>query len=243
MRCEPIGLCAGPVERNGLAMLGEMGRRAAHFWYVVLIGALLSTTLALGILFGLPPKYETARDLLFVPSPTSENPREPVNPFILLGDNLNTAISVISIIVDGKQTKDRLAPPGSGIDYEALQSQTTTAPVLAVEVTAPTPEMADEVADQITRLVRQSLDKQQRDAKAPRGTFVRSTLISSTPEPERVWSTAAQLAVAALAAGFLLTALTVAMLWRHRERRLSAAGEESPGAGSDRPTAAGVAIP
>lgn len=216
-------------------MLSELWQRTRHYWYVALIGTLLSLLAGGVVLSMVPPSYEATRSLLFVPSPTSENPREPVNPFFsYLTDSLATSISVMSIILNDERAQDRIAPEGSGIDYSAGQSLDSTAPVLEIAATAPSMQTADAVADQLVDLANQTIAEQQAAAGAPKRTWIRTSLISSSIEPERVWSKAARFAVATFALGVLATFALMSALWHRREVRSRRRG---PASGSAQATA------
>jgi capsular polysaccharide biosynthesis protein len=200
-------------------VLSELWRRTRHYWYVMVIGTMISLVAAGVVLFMLPPSYEATRSLLFVPSPTSENPREPVNPFFsYLNESLATSISVISIILNDERVEEQVAPEGSGIDYSAGQTLDSTAPVLEISATGSSEVAADAASDQLAEIAARTLADQQRNAGAPRRTWIKTSLISSTIEPERVWSKPARFAAIVFGLGMLITFATTSLLWQRRSR-------------------------
>lgn len=201
-------------------MLTEVLARLRRYWPVTLIGIMVSIGLSVWVVFALPARYDSSRSLLFVPSPTSEDPERPLNPFYsYLTDSLATAITIISIIVSDDRVADRVAPEGSGIDYWVSPDVTIGAPVLVIEVTAPTPEAADDVADEVSALVAETLASQQKAAGGPESTWITATEISSSLEPERNWRKAVQLAAVSMALGLIATVTLVAMLSKRSRRR------------------------
>lgn len=209
-------------------MLKDVLARARHYWYVVLIGGLVSLLAAGTVLFMLPASYEATRSVLFVPSPTSENPDEPLNPFFsYMTESLATSISVVSIVLNDKRTQEEIAPPGSGIDYTAGQMIAATAPILEIVATADSKQAADGAADQLVETANATLESQQRDAGAPKRTWISTSLISSTIEPERVWSKPARFSAIVLALGLLTTFWIVSRLWRRQQAADNAWNEAS----------------
>lgn len=201
-------------------VLTELMRTLKRYWYVVLAGLLVSVLLGAAVVNWAPPEYETERSILFVPSPTSEDPDLPQNPlFSFINADLNTPIQIVSIIVSDEKTVKQLAPEGSGISYSVGPSTTVSAPVMDVKVTAPSAEVADATAKQLTELVQSTLRTQQEAAGGPKSTWMTARLISSSIEPTRVWGTPIKLAVGAFGLCVLATFGVVALLQRRSDRR------------------------
>lgn len=132
-----------------------------------------------------PPAYEDSTQVLFLGSPKQPGEPDLINPYLQLASTLVSTADVIRLKVTTAQTAQELAANGFRAQYEVTLDQSTPAPVLIVITKDSDPNRARltgrAVVDEIERL----LEDVQRQAGAPRSTWVSSTVISRLPEPQR----------------------------------------------------------
>lgn len=204
---------------------------ARHRWWAFVLAIIIVAVLGAAAALQVEPLHRANRQILFTVSPTFQDPDTKVNPFLNFVPNLSTALEVVSISVTNPKVAERLAPAGSRVTYGAGQSPLTEAPVMLIEVEAPSAAQADEVADGLVDRSLADLEAQQQAAGAPRDTWVAATLISSSAVPEIVRSKQIRTGLAGAAAALGLVMGCMALLLRHdirRMRRGREAESESP---------------
>lgn len=166
---------------NSILNLSRIWRR----WYIIIPGMILAIGLAIATWQLVPIKYErTATQLLL---PGTRSLPEKANPYYYLG-GLSQAADVLVTAVGSENVLSEIERDFPGTTVEVTRDVTTSAPVVAIKVTARTDSQAGQVLSLMverTAAELESLQDANRAARADRITVVPVTVDQQSTERPR----------------------------------------------------------
>lgn len=191
---------------------------------VLPLGFVVSLLFAGAVMMVTDSEFEATRGVVIIAPATLNEGTDrpwPINPLLNFTGQQYTATNLVAISVGDLDTMVELAPPGSGIEYQVIPTWSHEPPILNVNVTAPSADQSDEVADRVVEQIKAHLRAQQKTAKAPEHTWFTAELITTSDAPKRDFGNQLKWAVAGggvVAFGTLmLAALVVRLTSRHPE--------------------------
>lgn len=205
---------------NSILNLSRIWRR----WYIIIPGMILAIGLAIATWQLVPIKYErTATQLLL---PGTRSLPEKANPYYYLG-GLSQAADVLVTAVGSENVLSEIERDFPGTTVEVTRDVTTSAPVVAIKVTARTDSQAGQVLSLMverTAAELESLQDANRAARADRITVVPVTVDQqSTERPRDKLVATVAVGGSSIALTILIAALVEGLSSRDSEVRSSRA--------------------
>jgi capsular polysaccharide biosynthesis protein len=184
-------------------------------WYFLLIAVLLSVGMAIGGFAMTKATYEARADLLLLPSPrTSGDNGGPGNPYLALNDSLGQAAQIVAAQVTSDQTAARIGQQGRTAVYTVGIDTSFSAPVVLVTARDASAGNASATLKTVMSEFNRTLAAVQQQAGAPARALVGTTVITTTPTPQRLLKTPIRNAIGGAVLGMLLGLLPVLLLER-----------------------------
>lgn len=202
--------------------VGSTLRVLVRRWLVLLLGMLLTFGAAAVVYFQAPQRYQaTARVLLLLPS----NARGEVvgSPFIHLPSELNVLANLVSRTAQTSTFRSDLAQQGHSSQYEIGLND--DGPVLTISVEGQDRDDVISTRGQLIVALQDELHRVQMEEDAPPQQVATTRVFAADPVPEQLGGDKLRAVLAVLAAGGLLTLITVFLTDRlllirqlHRDR-------------------------
>ena len=119
----------------------------------MLVGVVLTSAAAAGVLTLEPPRYSVSATALLLPPKAAQT--DATNPYLQLG-GLTTAVDVLARALNDPRVHDEIIKAGDTSDFVAERDFLTAAPLLVVTAEATSEDRAREIRDSVL-------------AEAPRG--------------------------------------------------------------------------
>ena len=153
-------------------------RLLARWWYVVLLGLIVTGAVVAIVFRAVPPTYSAVSQQMFLASPAAPvkadgNVRGQIadNPLLELGAGYNVLAELTAKIMNGPQGQLAVQAAGGDGDY-IVDTVSGDAPVLSITVEATSPEAALSTEKVVRTVMAKTLEAQQREAGADSRTFV-----------------------------------------------------------------------
>lgn len=201
-------------------------------WYVVFPVLALSAVLTFKVAERVPPSYKASGSVLLA-SPGASNDARAVNPFTNLDYSAGVVAGIVANLMQDPGVKTRLVSAGADPDYTLGTPAGTNAPLIGVDSSTATPQVAVNTVRIVIRGIQDELAIRQRDAGGPPETWIRAIVLTSPEQAER--QTGAKVrALAALSALSVATAACVAFLVEsvavgRRRRAIERQSTDGPG--------------
>lgn len=202
-------------------LLARLGRR----WYVVVAGLALTAGLCVLALRLVPTEYSATSSVLLLPPANTVGTGG--NPYLSLG-GLEGAVDVLSRAMTGEQTVDELTPPPTEVTYTFERDQTTSGPIILVQVKDSTAEGALDTLDRILRKAPVTLKALQVDVGAPEESMITFGVIATDVEATADHKALVRALIVVFAGGIGLTLLSAIVVdnWANRHGRISRKRQE-----------------
>jgi len=196
-------------------------------WYLVIIGVLLSGVLAAYVYSVVPARYEARASLLLLPSEAWTEMIGVDNPYLSL-TGMGPALDVLTRRVDADVVRLPVERRFPDTEYVISADSTTSGPIVLVETTGPSGDLALNVLERVRSEVEDSLVAMQADLDIPADSQIdvvdvfvdRKAVIDTSP--------LLRLSLAAGIGGVLLTIILTGLIdGLFVNRRARAAGSRS----------------
>lgn len=198
--------------------LAAVLRTLVRRWYLVLVGLLATAGLCVVVLQSVAPTYEASGSILLVPPTDALGDTE--NPLVALG-TLEQATNVLVEYANSDAARRSVADVAPGATYVAMRDTMLRAPVVLVDVEAPTAAGATGAVEAVLDYLPGALAEVEGSVDVPEGSRIRTLVLSEAEEVTAVTRGTQRALLAAAGVGVLATALGVAVvdgLLRRRER-------------------------
>jgi Chain length determinant protein len=160
-------------------LVGLIRRR----WPLVLALLVLTGVAGVGILRLVPPDYETTASAVLVPPQSRENPGG--NRYLLLG-GMTPARDVVIRSLTSEQTRKTVLRGTPRADYVVEPDFATSAPLIIMTATAPTPRESKAVIAALVKQMPKTLVALQDDLSTGANSRIAAQLVSQDAEAKRV---------------------------------------------------------
>jgi len=167
----PAAVAKGRPNGGGMSSWDVM-MVIARRWYVVLAGLLVTAVAAAGAFAAAPVTYHANSSLLLLTKSTVSGVKTPSNPFLGFGTALAATGQVLGQIVESAPVQDKLLRRGATGAYRVVFASSGEAPLLEVEVTAPTADEAVRTLAVVDEETAAQLVTIQAEAGAPKGSEI-----------------------------------------------------------------------
>jgi uncharacterized protein involved in exopolysaccharide biosynthesis len=151
-------------------------------WPFVLLALVLGFGGGAVAFLSTPRLYEARTELLMLP-PTQESVGR--NPYLALSSSLSQTGAIVAAQVSSPATVERLQAAGAVL-VAVTRNPDFDAPVIEVLAQGNRPEAADAAVSELTRDFNSQLAAIQQAAEAPAASYIETSVITRTPQPERV---------------------------------------------------------
>ena len=186
---------------------------------LVLIGILLTALAEAWLVYQVGPRYAASAKVLLLPPPASLPAT--ANPLLSMG-GLEPVGGVLYAHLSSEQVVDRIVGDDDA-KFTLIKDPFSSAPIVVVTVTAASPTVATRVLEKVMEEIPSGLESIQESAEIETGSQISSVVLVPPQRPGKIWSGLLRMAIAAAAAGAVLTLfLTVtfdALREARRERR------------------------
>ena len=199
------------IVRNGGLVLIYTARLLLRRWPWALLSVVLAVATSVAAVVVTPPTYESRAQVLFLPPITQPGVDGKVNPFLALGAALGVTADIVRLQVGDDSTREELVAQGAVEDYEVTTYLAENGgPILNISVDDTDAQATARTVTLLVDRITNDLEQIQNAADAPDGTYIRATLLTSTPSPEPLLKSRLRAAAVGFAGAlFLLLALVV----------------------------------
>lgn len=194
-------------------------------WLVVLLGGLLTLSMAVYLYTSTPPTYRaTAQMLLLLPS-DADGMEDRGSPFLYLPNELNVLARVVASAPASQDFQSELLSNGLTSPYEV--GVDPSSPIISVGVEGPDADNVLATRNGLVEAIRSELLQVQEEEDVPSGQTARFRVFAAETTPTQLGGSASRGVLAVLAAGGLLTLLAafgvegISVALRRRQRRSS----------------------
>lgn len=192
-------------------------------WYFLVIG-LIITGVATYFVFGLvPPTYTAKASVVLIPPTVAVTVGD--NPYLYLG-GLDQALGVLQVKAASPEVAAPLLDKFPGSSIAITKDATTSGPIMAISVSADTPEQTMALLKSTLALVPATLASLQKDLKVPATSVITSMPLSLDVKPTKVSKKQIQMTamagVGGLAATLLLTGFIDRLMSRGKGEKKAA---------------------
>ncbi|SDU50417.1 hypothetical protein [Jiangella alkaliphila] len=203
-------------------ILSDLLNALLRRWYVVLVGVAGTALLCFLVAARMAPTYESTATATLVPGESTIAQRG--NPLMYL-DGLILARDVLVRSLGSDDVREPILAEFPGADFAADADPTTSGPMILVQSTAPTPELAGAVLTRVLDELPVRLEVLQDEVESPDADRISVLRLAGPAAPETV-NTAIIRAIAAVAgagvvATLLVTGLVDGVIGGRRQRRSS----------------------
>jgi hypothetical protein len=202
-------------------VLNETVRLFIRRWPLVLLATAAAVLVGVGGWLATPLQYQSTSQVLFLPPPQQPGVDGKVNPFLGLGASLGITADIVRIDVSDDASRADLVSRGALLDYEVTPYLAENGgPILIVTAKngsgARTQRTVELVADEI----QSDLDGLQRKAGAPADSYIKSSVLTQTPQALKVIKNRVRVSVVGAVAAWvvLLSLIILVERWRTRPR-------------------------
>lgn len=206
-------------------------------WYLLLVLLALSAVLLWQVAGRIPPTYESSASVVLVPPKDVETPR--LNRYLDLG-SMADSVDVVARSMTSTEVAADLAEEYPDADFEVAPDLTTSAPILLVTASSPTPETTSRVVAELIIVAKQNLERLQDQINVNQRFRITAITVAEDPKPVKDLGTqrriVAMLGAALVFGSFLgVAVLDGLLLWRRerprrpRMKRGASRDSEAPG--------------
>jgi hypothetical protein len=120
--------------------VSTLGRIALRRWPLVILALLMTASGLYAASTIVRPEYKSSASVVLIPPKSLEEPDS--NRYLALG-SLDQAVGVLVRALTSDEVRDQVSTTAPAGSYEILADWSTSAPIIVVDSTAPTPEEAD----------------------------------------------------------------------------------------------------
>ena len=196
-------------------LLASLGRR----WYLLLVGVLVTGGVAALAYEAVPASYDAKASMVLLPPKSSVT--DEGNPYLYLS-GLGQALDILSRKLDSDAIREPLEDEYPGSEYLAVPDNTTSGPILSIEVSASSASAARTVMNEVIQAVPVSLESLQSELEVPQEARITSMVITAdrkaTPNHKMMIQAVLAVVAAGIAGTVLLTGFIDGRLVARRER-------------------------
>ncbi|TDD70950.1 hypothetical protein E1262_07400 [Jiangella aurantiaca] len=201
-------------------ILSDLLNALLRRWYVVLVGLVGTGLLCFMVAARVAPTYESTATATLVPGESTIAQRG--NPLLYL-DGLILARDVLVRSLSSDDVREPILAEFPGADFSVDADPSTSGPMIVVESTAPTPDMAGAIVSRVVDELPARLDVLQDEVESPDADRISVLRLAGPGAPETV-RTAVIRAVGAvggvgIVATLLVTGLVDGLIGGRRQRR------------------------
>lgn len=187
-------------------------------WLVVIIGLLATVGLTFSAYVLSKPVYEITGTILFMPPASSvgTSPGQNDNPYLQLG-GLGQAVDLLCVYLSDQSTQTEIKTISPDASFTVQRDSATSSPLLVVQVSDSTPEIAVTIRDLLMTRTPVRLQQMQADLGVATRDQITSIVVTRDARAEEVGKNRLRVAVVA---GFLGAGLTLVATARLDARRL-----------------------
>jgi hypothetical protein len=194
-------------------------------WYVLAVGLMITAGLCVAAIHLVPVRYSVSASVLLLPPESAV--AEGSNPYLGLG-GLAAPTEILARAMSDRESLEELAKAGAFGEITVERDYTSSAPLLLVPVEDETRSAASDTLDLVLSRIPQTMTELQSNAGVPKGSHIRTDVVSSDHSGERVRKPQIRALVVAAGGGlglaFLATALLDSLLLSRSRRRTGAVG-------------------
>ncbi|WP_426226760.1 hypothetical protein [Pseudarthrobacter sp. DSP2-3-2b1] len=190
-------------------------------WYFVVLGALLTISLALVVYFQAPVKYEATGGVALVPPATAVISGD--NPFLYMG-SLEQALGILTAKLNSDEVQRDILGKHDAVEYSTIRDPSTNGPIVLVTVTGATADEALGALTDVLAAVPQNLTSLQNSLNLAENSRITSMTLSSDEEATIVDSTRTRVVLTLAAGGVAGTLLLTGQLDKILLRRRAGEG-------------------
>lgn len=183
-----------------LDVMRALGRR----WYIVLLGLLLTAGLVFAAFRASPPEYHARGLVLLLPSESAVG--KGGNPFLLLS-GLEQPAGILVAYFSSAPAQSEVKAISPTAEYIVGIEDSTRGPVIAVDVTAKTPQETLGTLNHIVNQMPTELARLQQQVDAPENARIGSMSLSVDQKAQSDRAATLRTMIAALVIGLVVTAL------------------------------------
>jgi hypothetical protein len=198
-------------------------------WYLVVLGALLTVSLAFVVYVQAPVKYEATGSVALVPPATAVISGD--NPFLYMG-GLEQALGILTAKLNSDEVQRDIVRKHDAVEYSTLRDPSTNGPIVLVTVTGATADETLEALTDVLAAVPQNLNSLQDALNLTENSRMTSMPLSSDEEAEINDSTRTRTVLTLAAGGVAGTLLLTGQLDKILLRRRAGKGTGRSGAQS-----------
>lgn len=173
-------------------------------WYLVVPLLILTMSGCVLATKVIAPVYEADASVLFLIPSTVEGPNARVNPYLNFG-GANALADVVGRIVMSDTDRAKIGGSGGSGKYAVAMDPSTSAPLLNVKATAPTPGLAMRTRDIVIQDIQSQLSKIQSEAGSPVTALVYTQVLPSTGQAAELRGSVHRAFAAIAALGLVVT--------------------------------------
>lgn len=198
-------------------------------WYLAVLGALLTASLAFVVYFQAPVKYEATGSVALVPPATAVISGD--NPFLYMG-GLEQALGILTAKLNSDEVQRDIVGKYDAVTYSTIRDPSTNGPIVLVTVTGATAGEALGVLTDVLAAVPQNLNSLQDSLNVSENSKITSMPLSSDEEAKIDSSTRTRTVLTLAAVGgagtLLLTGQLDKIIFRRRAgKRTGRSGAQS----------------
>jgi hypothetical protein len=197
----------------------------AHAVVLVFL-VLLSCGAAVASALAVPARYSATAKLVLI-GPNVSATGQASNPFLDFSSGLSITADVLALSSETSQTADSVVASGGTSSYQTVSSGGSSEPILAITSEAPTKAQAIWTAKLLIVSIQADLAARQTAASVPANLRVTMVSVSAPDQASRQLKTTAELAIAVLVGGLVVSIGIVVLLDRRRLRAPKAASVQA----------------
>lgn len=194
-----------------------------RWWYVLLIGLLVTVGLGYAAIIAVPPTY-TAKGLVLL-LPSTEVVGTGGNPLLSL-EGLDQPANLVVSQLNSNEAREQVEAFAPKAEYTVAMDDSTRGPVVSIAATAPDPAVALSVQHYLASQIPATLDALQRQVEAPPKSLVTSMPLVMDQVAQARNTTTLRAVIAAVVAGLVLTMLATFALDGIMARSRGARGDK-----------------
>ena len=209
---------------------GRFRLSTAHVVVLVVL-VLLSCGGAVAAALAVPARYSATAKLVLI-GPNVSATGQASNPFVDFSGGLNTTADVLALSSMTAQNADSVVAAGGTRTYTTVSSGAASSePILTITSQAPTKVQAIWTAKLLTVRMQADLASRQTTANVPANLRVTMVSVTTPDQASRQLKTAAEVGIAVLVAGLVVSIGLVLLLDRRRKRLIAknATSVQTPG--------------
>lgn len=189
-------------------------------WYFLLAGLIVTGVLTYFAFTMVSPTYEAKASIVLIPPAVAVTVGD--NPYLYLG-GLEQALGVLQVKAASPEVSGSLLEKFPGSSIAMSKDGTTSGPIMAVTVSAETPEQTMELLNSTLALIPSTLTTLQEELHVPAKSVITAMPLSLDLKPTKISKKQIQMtamaAVGGLAASLLLTGFIDRLMSREKSAR------------------------